>query len=60
MPRKQRHSRRLRCLGYKINLSAKAFLYNKDFNAFKTNIENIREHLELLKKLVIVFICRLP
>lgn len=42
MPRKQRHSRRLRCLGHVINLSAKAFLYGKDFYAFETDIENIR------------------
>lgn len=74
MPRKQRRSRRLRCLGHVINLSAKAFLYGKHFEAFETNIENIREHSELLKELrvwrqrgpvgklhnVIVFICRSP
>jgi hypothetical protein len=57
-----------------INLSAKAFLYGKDFDAFETNIENIKEHSEFLKEQssleitgpvgklhsVIIFACRLP
>jgi hypothetical protein len=34
-----------------INLSAKAFLYGKEFDAFERDIENVREHSELLKEL---------
>jgi hypothetical protein len=48
---KKRRSRRLRCLGHVINLSAKAFLYGKEFDAFERDIENVREHSELLKEL---------
>lgn len=71
---KKRRSRRLRCLGHVINLSAKAFLYGKEFDAFERDIENVREHSELLKELniwrkrgpvgklhnIITFICRSP
>jgi hypothetical protein len=57
-----------------LNLSAKAFLFGKEFDAFEKDIENVREHSELLKELniwrkrgpvgklhnIVVFICRSP
>jgi hypothetical protein len=74
MTEKKRRSRRLRCLGHVINLSAKAFLYGKEYDAFEKDIENVKEHSELLKELniwrkrgpvgklhnVVTFICRSP
>jgi hypothetical protein len=51
MPRKQRRGWQLRSLGHVIHLSAKAFLYGKDFDAFETNIGNISEYSELLREL---------
>jgi hAT family C-terminal dimerisation region len=39
--------RRLRCLGHIINLSAKAFLFGSDPNAFEKDIENTQKYEEL-------------
>ena len=72
IPYKARQGRRLRCLGHVINLSAKAFLYGKEFDAFKKDIEHAQEYSNLLKELttwrkrgpvgklhnIIIFICR--
>jgi hypothetical protein len=74
MPYKARQGRRLRCLGHVINLSARAFLYGKEFDAFEKGIEHAQECSDLLKELttwrkrgpvgklhnIIVFICRSP
>ena len=71
---KQRRARRLRCLGHVINLSIKAFLYGKEYDAFKKDIESTKEKSDLLKELkiwrergpvrrlhnIIIFICRSP
>jgi hypothetical protein len=71
---KQRVGRRLRCLGHVINLSAKAFLYGTEFDAFEKNAEAFKEQSSLLKELqlwrkrgpvgklhnVVTFICRSP
>ena len=51
MPHKTRISRRLRCLGHVINLTAKAFLYSNEFDTFKKGIKHVKEHSELLKEL---------
>ena len=44
-------SRRVRCLDHIINLSAKTFLFEKDSDAFKLTINNIRKlsKLEILR-----------
>lgn len=74
MARKDLQGRRLRCLGHVINLSAKAFLYGEEFDAFEKDAESVRENSELLKELniwrrrgpvgklhnVVIFICRTP
>ncbi|KJZ70066.1 hypothetical protein HIM_10549 [Hirsutella minnesotensis 3608] len=71
---KQRLGRRLRCLGHVINLSAKAFLYGTEFDAFEKNAEAFKEQSSLLKELhlwrkrgpvgklhnIVTFICRTP
>jgi hypothetical protein len=71
---KKRTSRRLRCFRHVINLAAKAFLYSKEADAFKKDIESFREKSDLLKELtlwrkrgpigklynIVVFICRTP
>ena len=73
-PAKKRTTRRLRCLGHVINLAAKAFLYGKEADVFKKDIESFREKLDLLKELtlwrkrgpigklynIVIFICRSP
>ena len=48
---KKRTARRLRCLGYVINLIYKAFLYSKELSAFEKDIESFREQSDLLKEL---------
>jgi hypothetical protein len=49
---KNSKTRRVRCLNHIINLAAKAFLFNKDIDAFKLTINNARErsHLKVLRK----------
>jgi hypothetical protein len=44
-------SRRVRCLGYIVNLAAKAFLFGEDPDAFKLTTNNARQlgHLEVLR-----------
>jgi hAT family C-terminal dimerisation region len=42
--------RRLRCLGHIINLSAKAFLFGSDPNAFDEDIEKTQRYEELKKE----------
>jgi hypothetical protein len=46
------NSRRVRCLGYIINLAAKAFLFGKNADAFKDNINAARKngYLEALRE----------
>jgi hypothetical protein len=48
---KQKKAKRLRCLGYVINLAAKAFLYSREFNAFEKDIEAVVKKSDLLKEL---------
>jgi hypothetical protein len=74
MPTKQRRARRLRCLGHVINLSAKAFLFGTEYDAFEKDIESTKEKSELLQELklwrrrgpvgrlhnIITYICRSP
>jgi hypothetical protein len=45
-------TRRVRCLDHIINLAAKAFLFDKDVDAFKLTTNNARErsHLEVLRE----------
>lgn len=70
----KRKARRLRCLGHVINLSAKAFFYGTEFDAFERDANQWRERSELVKELqlwrkrgpigklhnVVTFICRTP
>lgn|SRR5215469_2341752 len=42
--------RRLRCLGHIINLSAQAFLFGSDPNAFEEEVEKSQKHQELKKE----------
>jgi hypothetical protein len=48
---KDLNSRRVRCLGYIINLAAKAFLFSKNTDAFKDSIDTTRKnsHLKALR-----------
>ncbi len=69
-----RAGRRLRCLGHVINLSAKAFLYGQEWEAFEKGALDVKEGSDLLKELrlwrkrglvgrlynIIIFICRTP
>jgi hypothetical protein len=45
-------SRKVRCLGYIINLAAKAFLFGKNADAFKDSVNTAYKngHLEALRK----------
>jgi hypothetical protein len=49
---KDPNSRRVRCLGYIINLAAKAFLFGKIIDAFKDSINAAYKngHLKALRK----------
>jgi hypothetical protein len=49
---KDPNSRRVRCLGYIINLAAKAFLFGKNADAFKNSIDAARKngYLEALRE----------
>jgi hypothetical protein len=49
---KDSNSRRIRCLGYIINLAAKAFLFGKNADAFKNIIDTARknDYLEALRE----------
>ena len=51
MPLKRRNARRLQCLGYVINLVAKAFLFGTEFDMFERDIESTKEKSELLQEL---------
>jgi hAT family C-terminal dimerisation region len=46
-----RRARRLRCLGHVLNLSAKALLYGKDFEAFDTDVNAAKDSSDLNKEL---------
>ena len=50
---KKLESRRVRCLGYILNLAAKAFLFGKDADAFEedTNCKRNNTHIEKLREL---------
>ena len=50
---KKRTSRRLRCLKHIINFVIKAFLYNKEVDAFEKDIELFKEKSDLLKELTV-------
>jgi hypothetical protein len=46
---KDSDNRRVRCLKYILNLTAKAFLFNKDADVFENTINSIREKNYIIK-----------
>lgn len=73
MTEQRRRARRLRCLGHVLNLSAKAFLFGTEYDAFERDVENV-VYRDLVKELklwrkrgpvgklhnIIIFITRSP